>query len=271
MALVKVNYSSRVLGMDVTCDVILPQKASRLIGMETAERAGGTPVLWLLHGASDDETIWQRRTSIERYAAPLGLAVVMPGVQLSSYADMAHGGKYYTFVSKELPEVMREFFGFSDKREDNFIAGLSMGGFGCMKIGLANPDKYAAIGCLSAGISHVGAPARRRRGDARWKKRQEAVYGERDLRGTEEDPEFQARSIIAEGKPVPRIYHSCGSEDFLTQSAHFTRDFFLSFDGNPFDYVYEEDPGAHTWEYWDEHIQHFLRYIGLEKQENIRN
>ncbi|MBR5742316.1 MAG: esterase family protein, partial [Clostridia bacterium] len=109
MALVKIDYHSKVLGMDVTCDVILPQKASRLIGMETAERKGGTPVLWLLHGASDDETIWQRRTSIERYAAPLGLAVVMPGVQLSSYADMAHGGKYYTFVSKELPEVMREF------------------------------------------------------------------------------------------------------------------------------------------------------------------
>lgn len=269
MALVRIDFESRVLGMDTVCDVILPQKATRLIGMETAERQGETPVLWLLHGASDDETIWQRRTSIERYAAPLGLAVVMPGVQLSSYADMAHGGKYYTYVSQELPKIMHEFFGFSLKREDNFIAGLSMGGFGCMKIGLANPEKYAAIGCLSAGISRAGV--RRRVTDPARKRRNEAVYGKRDLRGTEEDPEFQARSIIENGKPVPRIYHSCGSEDFLKESAHHTRDFFLQFEGNPFDYVYEEDPGAHTWEYWDEHIQHFLAYIGLEKQPDIRN
>ncbi len=270
MALVKVNFGSRVLGMDVTCDVILPQKATRLIGMETAEREGGTPVLWLLHGASDDETIWQRRTSIERYAAPLGLAVVMPGVQLSSYADMAHGGKYYTFVSKELPEVMHAFFGFSMKREDNFIAGLSMGGAGCMKIGLANPEKYAAIGCMSAGITNR-APTKRRPKDARAAKRQEMTYGNRNLVGTEEDPEYQAKSIIAEGKPIPRIYHTCGASDFLTERAHYTRDFFLSFEGNPFDYTYEEDPGAHTWEYWDEHIQHFLKFIGLEAQSDIRN
>ena len=64
-----------------------------------------------------------------------------------------------------------------------------------------------------------------------------------------------------EGKPIPRIYHSTGSEDFLLDAAHFTRDFFGSFEGNPFDYIYEEDPGAHTWEYWDDHIQRFLAYI----------
>ncbi|MBQ4624480.1 MAG: esterase family protein [Clostridia bacterium] len=271
MALVKVNYSSKVLGMGVTVDVILPQKATRLIGMETAEREGGTPVLWLLHGASDDETIWQRRTSIERYAAPLGLAVVMPGVQLSSYSDMAHGGKYYTFVSKELPEVMHNMFGFSTKREDNFIAGLSMGGAGCMKIGLANPEKYAAIGCMSAGITNRAASKKPPKKGSGMQGRMYMTYGDRDLRGTEEDPEFQAKSIIAEGKPIPRIYHTCGSEDFLVERAHYTRDFFLGFEGNPFDYTYEEDPGAHTCEYWDEHIQHFLKFIGLETQSDIRN
>ena len=88
-------------------------------------RAGDKhPTLWLLHGASDNHTIWQRRTSIERYAAPLGLAVVMPNAHLSSYADMAHGGKYYTYISQELPEKMRAMFPLSDKREDNFIATL---------------------------------------------------------------------------------------------------------------------------------------------------
>ena len=151
MALIHVNFFSEALGMCASCDVILPQRATRQIGMAAAARGDKHPVLWLLHGASDDQTIWQRRTSIERYAAPLGLAVVMPAVSLSSYADMAHGGKYYTYIAKELPEIMRSMFPLSEKREDNFIAGLSMGGHGCMKIGLANPENYAAIGCFSAG------------------------------------------------------------------------------------------------------------------------
>ena len=93
MALIHVGFFSEVMGMCMSCDVILPQYSQSLIGMKTAEATGPRKVLYLLHGASDDHTIWQRRTSIERYAAPLGLAVVMPAAHLSSYADMAHGQK----------------------------------------------------------------------------------------------------------------------------------------------------------------------------------
>ena len=265
MALIQTHIASAVLGMDVTCQVILPQKASKLIGMETAAGEGLFPVLWLLHGMSDDETIWQRRTSIERYAAPLGLAVVMPAVQLSGYADMAHGGRYYTFISKELPELMANLFPFSRKREDNFIAGLSMGGAGCMKIGLANPEQNSAIGCLSAGMINRGADSPQRRA------RMEMLYGGRDITGTEEDPVHSARQILEKGLPAPRIYHACGDDDFLLDSAHETRDFFQSMEGNPFDYTYEQDPGVHSWEFWDEHIQHFLRFLKLQPEKDVRN
>lgn len=267
MALVHVGFFSEALGMCVNCDVILPQYSRSLIGMKTAE-AGTRKVLWLLHGASDDQTIWQRRTSIERYAAPLGLAVVMPAAHLSSYSDMAHGGKFFTYIADELPEAMHKFFGFSKAREDNFIAGLSMGGAGCMKIGLARPEKYGAIGCLSAGASNFRKAAMNNPGYA---KRQKMVYGDRVIEGTEEDCFGNAERLVKAGGPLPRIYHACGSDDFLLNNAHATRDFFQGFEGNPFDYTYEEDPGAHTWEFWDEHIQHFLKYLGLEKEENIRN
>ena len=151
MALVHTHFFSNSLGRGVSCEVILPQKSTNLIGMDSAEKEK-TPVLWLLHGMSDDETIWQRRTSIERYAAPLGLAVVMPSVERSSYGNLAHGGRFYDYVAKELPAVMHGFFGFSLAREDNYVCGLSMGGAGAMKIGLANPEQYSVIGCLSAGI-----------------------------------------------------------------------------------------------------------------------
>lgn len=274
MALIHVTFFSESLGMDVGVDVILPQKATRQIGMAAATREGKHPTLWLLHGSSDDHTIWQRRTSIERYAAPLGLAVVMPAVQHSSYANMAHGGRFYDYVSEELPRVMRDFFPLSDKREDNFIAGLSMGGMGCMKIGLANPDKYAAIGCLSAFASDIDTPRAPRGGAAaseQFNRRRAILYGDRDLHGTEEDTWGNARKIVAEGLPAPRIFHSTGKDDFLVEGSRQSKEFFESFPGNPFDYQYSEYPGAHTWEYWDEHIQDFLKYIGLMPVEGIRN
>ena len=110
MALIHVGFFSQTIGMCMSCDVILPQRATRQIGMDSAATEGKHKVLWLLHGMSDDQTIWQRRTSIERYAAPLGLAVVMPAVSLSCYANMAHGRRYYDYVANELPEIMRDMF-----------------------------------------------------------------------------------------------------------------------------------------------------------------
>ena len=271
MALIHTNFFSDALGMCVNCDVILPQKSSKLIGMDTGVRSDGKhPVLWLLHGASDDNTIWQRRTSIERYAAPLGLAVVMPSAHLSSYSDMVHGGTFFTYIADELPQKMRSFFPLSDKREDNFIAGLSMGGSGCVKIGLARPENYAAIGCLSAGMSTVKNKVTRSNNPL-WQKRMYATYGNRDLVGTEEDTPASVHRILAEKLPAPMIYHACGDEDFLLESAHEMRDFFQAIPGNPFNYTYEENPGAHTWEFWDEHIQHFLKLLNLEPKKDIRN
>jgi len=269
MALMHVDYFSKVLNMAVNVDVIVPQSAVSQIGMAAAARDGKHPVLWLLHGASDDETIWQRRTSIERYAARYGLAVVMPAVQLSSYANTVYSGRYHDYVAHELPEVMRTFFAFSEKREDNFISGLSMGGGGCMKIGLAHPENYAAIGCLSAGISPAYTPDTPV--DPRRAKRNMMVTGGRDQRGTEEDAFCSALTILREGKPIPRIYHACGTEDFLLSSARRTRDFFIQMPGNPFGYKYEEAPGVHNWEFWDEHIQHFLEFIGLPQVDDIKN
>lgn len=95
------------------------------IGMESGEKTDKKyPTLWLLHGATDDQTTWQRRTTIERYVAPLGIAVVMPSAHLSSYTDMAHGGAFYTYIVEELPVLMRQFFPLSEKREDNYVAEI---------------------------------------------------------------------------------------------------------------------------------------------------
>ena len=152
MALLHVDFFSDVLGMCSQMDVILPEQTRGQIGMEGKRSDGKYPTLYLLHGMSDDHTIWQRRTSIERYAADYGIAVVMPTTQLGWYTDMHIGYKWWTFLSQELPAICRTFFpNMSSRREDTFAAGLSMGGYGALKCGLLAPETFGAVASLSGG------------------------------------------------------------------------------------------------------------------------
>ncbi len=267
MALVHTYFFSNTLGMNVSCEVILPQTSYR---KEEFKKDTKIPVLWLLHGGSDDQTMWQRRTSIERYASNYGLAVVMPFAEFSGYRNQVHGsGNYYDYMTKELPMIMHNFFGFSLDREDNYVAGMSMGGNGALKFGMANPEKYSVIGCLSAGFFDHDVPKDGKNIDKEKDFNMWVRYDGREIAGSEEDMLENARKIVSEGKPVPQVFHSTGDNDHILWIAKKTREFFESFEGNPFGYVYEQHPGKHNWEYWDLHIQRFLEYVQEYRNKNI--
>lgn len=128
MALCELHIYSEALGMQTTVNVIIPQKSTNgEIGTVQGSCAEKYKCLFLLHGLSDDQSIWLRRTSIERYAQAYSLCVVMPFGGRSFYTDMKYGEKYYTYIAEELPRLVSSFFPVSDKREDHFIAGISMG------------------------------------------------------------------------------------------------------------------------------------------------
>ncbi|MBO6158001.1 MAG: esterase family protein [Firmicutes bacterium] len=267
MALFEVKFFSEALGMCTSVNVILPQK-NHGIGVEGSKGTRDRyPVLYLLHGASDDHTIWLRRTNIERYVSSMDLAVVMPEVLLSRYENMLHGPKYNDYITQELPQVMSQFFPISTAPEDQFIAGLSMGGMGSLKIGLSKPEQYAAVGVFSSGnlfyrkdnLSTLIRP--RESGGVPIS---EAIYGTTDqstLRGTAWDPFKLAEENLAQGKKMPRFFHVCGTEDFLIDSARITRDWFAA---HPqIDYTYQEAPGAHTWEFWNTWVQAYLKWLNL--------
>lgn len=248
MALAKTHIFSAALGECVTCNVLLPQMRQPVPGRKA-------PVLWLLHGMHGNCESWLKNSNIARYAQRFGLAVVMPSARNSFYTDMAHGGRYYTFITQELPQTLGTLFNLSSRREDNFIAGLSMGGAGSLMLGLSRPAQYAAIGCLSAGFLTAGDA-----GEAHaraWA----LAYGDAPIAGTYKDCAANARRIAAEGLPLPRIYHACGTEDFLLPCARRTRDFFTGL--HAFDYQYFEGPGAHNWDFWDAQIQRFLAFLHL--------
>ena len=149
-----VDFYSQALSMNTNAAVLLPQSQKDFIsGGARYNGEGKIPVLWLLHGMGDDYTSWQRYTNVERYALARGIAVVMPSVLSQCfYCDMVKGLAYFEYISQEMPRLFREMFPqLSARREDNFIAGLSMGGYGALKVALTYPEEYAAVGCFSAG------------------------------------------------------------------------------------------------------------------------
>ena len=156
MSLIHWDFRSEVLDLSTSTCVILPDPPIWKGGIPRSRGEYRLPTLYLLHGLSDDHTTWLRRTSIERYVAPMDLAVVMPAAHRSFYTDMAGGVKghrYWTFISEELPALARWFFPLSDASEDNFVAGLSMGGYGAYKLALSHPSKYAAAASLSGALN----------------------------------------------------------------------------------------------------------------------
>ena len=153
MARIRCDFFSDALELSTSMSVILPQRVQTRIGTDEPPPSDeAPPVLYLLHGLSDDDTIWSRRTSIERYAEALGLAVVMPAVHRSFYTDQAYGGNYRTFLTRELPDVVHRFFRVATARERTFVAGLSMGGYGALGWALSEPDRFAAAASLSGAL-----------------------------------------------------------------------------------------------------------------------
>lgn len=260
MALIHCDFFSEVLRLSCSMTVILPQPALSRGARPAFASNRRYQTLFLLHGLSDDHTIWQRRTSIERYVEPLGLAVVMPAVHRSFYADMAYGNRYWTFISEELPALARSFFPLSPARRDNFVAGLSMGGYGAFKLALTFPDRFAAAASLS-GPLNMAAAARER--EPAWQAELKLIFGQpRHVAGSDNDLFELARRVGASTDPKPRLYQCCGTEDFLYADNVRFRDHAQSLD---LPLTYEEGPGDHLWQYWDQQIQRVLAWLPMRR------
>jgi putative tributyrin esterase len=258
MILNQINLCSDELATRCTVNVLLPQRKPT-----DPQDNYRTPfrVLYLLHGYSDDQTAWQRWTSIERYAEGLNLAVVMPAAQNSFYSDMARGGEFFTFLTEELPTVLHELFPLSSTRADTFVAGLSMGGYGAFKLALSHPDRYAAAASLSGAVDIAEVVKRTNDPDnPAWLEQMQNIFGDLEkLPGSQHDL-FNLALKVSQSGTKPRLFQYCGTEDFLYQDNLRLRDFIRPLG---YDYTYEETPGDHAWVYWDSAIQRVLDWLAL--------
>jgi S-formylglutathione hydrolase FrmB len=256
MILNEVKFFSEVLTLQSTMYVLLPQ---RPLAKTQSNPKPKYRTLYLLHGRTDDHTAWMRWSNIEKYVEGMNLAVVMPAVDLSWYTNMAYGNKYFQFVSEEVPAVVRDIFSLSDKREDNFVAGLSMGGYGAFKLALTYPDRYVAAASLSGALDVLETIKGHGLHDEKeWHKAMQSVFGDLEkVDGSQHDLFALAREV-AKGSVKPRLYQCCGTEDFLYADNIRFRDHVREL---PLDFTYEEGPGEHVWAYWDKMIQNVLKWM----------
>lgn len=251
MAFLELNFFSESLGTQQKVSVILPQESMQgVIGTENAVKSKTRKTLYLLHGLSDNHTTWMRMTSIERYAQEQGLCVVMPFADKSFYCDMKYGGKYYMYIAKELPKLMESFFGLSSKREDRFLAGNSMGGYGALKIALRESDSFSAVAALSA-VSDIVGEKEMFRDEFR------SVFGD-ELEIPESEDLFVLAKRAEKTRQKPRVLMRVGTEDFLYDSNVKLRDFFQTLS---FDYTYQETQGKHDWCFWEESIPYVMEWL----------
>jgi len=256
MALIRCSFASAVLMRDCTMHVFVPEKPH-------SDGKSGFPVIYLLHGRSDDENAYVRY-GIYRYLRGRECIVVMPDGARSFYTDKVSGEKYWTFVSEELPRLIQTMFPARAGRDQTFAAGLSMGGYGALKLGLRHPERFGKIAALSAvtEIGWVGRPEGNME-DAEVA----AIFGSRTgMLGTDNDL-FELLRRFAPGAIRPELWMRCGSDDVLIEYNREFRTRIAAASGWRLDY--SETPGAgHNWDFW---LSQFSAMLDFIENKNKRN
>ena len=264
MALIQVNYLSKALFRTVPVNVIVP---SDKISFETMDYLpapeDGYPTLYLLHGLLGNYTDWVSGTRIQRWAEDAGLAVVMPSGDNAFYVDgQAANNDYGTFIGEELPRVMRAMFPLSHRREDTFIAGLSMGGFGAIRNGMKYAETFSRIAGLSSGI-HFFDP------DFTSLAGEESVFGDL-VAAAKTDKNHHVvfeqlkERVAADEVEAPAFYLACGTQDSLMGV---NRSFLADVEAAGFDVTWDEEDRGHDWDFWDSQIKKVIDWLPLGRTE----
>ncbi len=255
MVSLQVQIHSHILRTDVPLQVLLPQPT---FGGEPAEKAVAQafPVVYLLHGLSEDQTAWVRNSAVERLAETRGMAVVMPYLARSFCTDVRNGPKYGQFLEEELPFLIRSMFPVSARPEDTYVAGCDMGGYGALKLALRHPERFAAAASLGGPLDLAtlyGIP------DEEIQQELASVFGswEDCVASGHHLPELLEKSVQA-GIALPRLFQACGTDDFLLQD---NRNFAALAGKLNVGLKYREGAGDHGWACWDALLPHLFDWM----------
>jgi putative tributyrin esterase len=238
------SFHSQSLGRDVRYRVLLPRNY---------EDAGRFPVLYLLHGLYGDYLNWDTRTKLEDYASNLPLLIVMPDAGDSWYTNSATvpADKFEDYIARDLiAEIDGKYHTIRDRHE-RAIAGLSMGGYGAIKLALKYPDLFVFAGSLSGALNAAQNLDAER---PEFRAKLVEVFGSAGGRTRTQNDIFQVLKASHPGS-YPYFYLACGESDFFLTT---NRAFVEQLSSTMIAYEYHETAGGHTWEYWDKSVQPML-------------
>jgi putative tributyrin esterase len=266
MAIVKVNFFSESLMRTVNFLAVVPIDKRSVDGNVTRSKDKPFKTLYLLHGIYGSEYDWVTSTRIKQLAMDHNLVVIMPAGENKFYSDQGgYHDHFGSFIGEELVNFTRTMFRLSDKREDTYVAGLSMGGLGAFYAGLRYPDTFGYIGAFSSALEGMPYP-KDNDGPRLHMKRMfyEAVMGpEENFKDGPMDYYTLADKIAASGKDIPKIYMAVGESDHLRgvneKYCEHLKELGIDVD-------FFEDEGAHEWGFWDKHIERFIEWLPLEEK-----
>lgn len=276
MALTHFNFESAFLGTNTDVNIILPDKPRSLSPAEFYGSGKKYKVLWLLHGTFGDYTDWLRKSSIELYACERDLVVVMPSGNNANYLNWPNfclGYNTWDYLFEELMPLVYNWFPASDKREDNFIAGLSMGGSGAMQYAIGHPEKFAGAASLSNAPVNIREMAEPRY-DGNAEGAQNALFNKRmqnvvaacgGMDAYRESPAnvWDRLPELMKSGALPKLYFCCGTADKLIWERYCKFKEYAAEIGLPA--TFEESEGfTHEWRFWDLYIQKVLAFFGLD-------
>lgn len=211
----------------------------------------GFPVLYLLHGKGGDHSDWGRLGAIEHHVRErYPLCVVMPSAQHSFYRDMVFGLPYYRYLAEELPMKLQRMFPISPRREDTYVGGRSMGGYGAVMLALTKPERYAGAASISGALDVFQMIRTHEWPEWRW------IFGEDEqFLKSDGDLMHMLGQLKAE---KPRIFACCGLEDGLLDQ---NRAFVERARSLGYDVTYEEGHGVHDWYYGNQCMEHILDWL----------
>lgn len=263
MAFIELNFMSEALMRTVTVNVILPADKLTPPGVPKPEPAP-FQTLYLLNGVMGNHTDWVHATNVQAMAEEKNLAVVMPGGENMFYLDHEPTHALYgEFVGKELVEFTRKIFPLSDKREDTFIGGLSMGGYGALRNGLKYSDTFGRIAALSSAAVLYTLDERTDDHPMFMERRSYAkeIFGDFDkVMESDKNPVWLMKQLKEQGKEIPPIYQAVGTEDFLLEANRRLHRELTEAGG---DVTYVEKPGGHEWSFWGSQISKVLEWLPL--------
>ncbi|MBP5164814.1 MAG: acetylesterase [Lachnospiraceae bacterium] len=254
MALIQVNYLSKALFRTVPINVILPvDKFDADTDSYLMPEGHKFKTLYLLHGLLGNYIDLVSRTRIQMWAEEKDLAVVMPSGDNAFYLkSRTPWNDYETFTGKELVEMTRRMFPLSERREDTYIAGLSMGGFGAIRNGIVFSETFSHVAGLSAAL-HIFDDLS-----------EEANIGLfEDIKQASEtnmNPKVALEEMLEEKRKRPAFYMACGKRDDLMKTNVEFRDLLIK---NGLDVTWDEDDAGHDWDFWDSQIRKVLEWLPL--------